>query len=581
MGKFITLFFLTIFAERHATCKAASCSCDLKGIVCDTNCCCDPQCTVANKLAFSECIQTKENRIEKVCVSDSVLYSTNGKYQAEGSAIGLFCIFRDNYETRHFYSTVSSVTSQKAFNDLLMKYQTSTYGVASTLIFSYEKSFKAGDPLFVLLSDNKQGYISHPASFTSGFCEDSNEARFLESNTTVCSRQVLNLSSQCTSEKGWDAKGYAAGFKVAPFPSFILGINIFRKRSNMSSSNNSVELVSVTDPRLVDPTLNLPFKCKDDSGTVLDCPFTTLPSPSYSGDVGSGKCDNVVIEVQYKVNYTINTTVELSEVEISFVLGSISDNTQFFQQTHTMLFEEKPVGNITNTTVIARSGNPGYVFGLPVVSGKVFVDFATQSNFIAVNQERSSWFSTITSSSQGLCSTTSLRLPISFGTDFRSGCFIIVKDAMTLTECEQLQKDIYSVLLRDLPSHIASFGNSTGTAIDQWVAVINNQATAMVAVSNSQCGNMVTGVLFEFLFAKTGYSANPQYKIVGFQVKYDADRILLNQCNGLLCQTTTTRKVEITQAVSFIDVSSTPQTEVKEKPKFKSKAPNDFFYPFL
>lgn len=51
---------------------------------------------------------------------------------------------------------------------------------------------------------------------------------------------------------------------------------------------------------------------------------------------------------------------------------------------------------------------------------------------------------------------------------------------MTLTECEQLQKDIYSVLLRDLPSHIASFGNSTGTAIDQWVAVINNQATAMV-----------------------------------------------------------------------------------------------------
>lgn len=65
-----------------------------------------------------------------------------------------------------------------------------------------------------------------------------------------------------------------------------------------------MELVSVTDPRLVDPTLNLPFKCKDDSGTVLDCPFTTLPSPSYSGDVGSGKCDNVVIEVSLFVSYT-------------------------------------------------------------------------------------------------------------------------------------------------------------------------------------------------------------------------------------------------------------------------------------
>lgn len=56
------------------------------------------------------------------------------------------------------------------------------------------------------------------------------------------------------------------------------------------------------------------------------------------------------------------------------------------------------------------------------------------------------------------------------------------------------------------------------------------------------------------------------------------------QCTGAFCQDVTanlTQRFEVSQTVSFIDVSQ-PATKVKgEAPIFIAKLPNDFFYPFL
>ena len=51
---------------------------------------------------------------------------------------------------------------------------------------------------------------------------------------------------------------------------------------------------------------------------------------------------------------------------------------------------------------------------------------------------------------------------------------------MTLAECENLQATIFSLLLKDLPTHIATYGNSNGEEIDEWIAVMNNKPTHQV-----------------------------------------------------------------------------------------------------
>jgi len=109
--------------------------------------------------------------------------------------------------------------------------------------------------------------------------------------------------------------------------------------------------------------------------------------------------------------------------------------------------------------------------------------------------------------------------------------------------------------------------------------VINTPPTVVATATNNVCTNMITDATYQILYAKTGYFANPQNQIVGFEVKYGTPRTLQSQCSGLLCSDV--NRVLISQSVSFIDVSTTPINEVKPKPKFRSKAPNDFFYPFL
>ncbi|XP_066912308.1 tectonic-3-like isoform X3 [Clytia hemisphaerica] len=151
---------------------------------------------------------------------------------------------------------------------------------------------------------------------------------------------------------------------------------------------------------------------------------------------------------------------------------------------------------------------------------------------------------------------------------------------MTTQDCVNLQNEIDNVLLpTNLPNRVTSFGNTITQNVDQWVTVINARPNAAPTESNGYCTNMMTDVSFRILYSKTGFYANPQNQIVGFEINYGSLKDLQYQCPGLFCDDV--NRALISQSVSFIDVSTTPVSEVKPKPKFRSKAPNDFFYPFL
>jgi len=49
----------------------------------------------------------------------------------------------------------------------------------------------------------------------------------------------------------------------------------------------------------------------------------------------------MLIEVEYRVKYNINTSVEISEVKVAFVLGSIgTGGASFLKQTFSYIFAE-------------------------------------------------------------------------------------------------------------------------------------------------------------------------------------------------------------------------------------------------
>lgn len=527
--------------------QSQSCACDLTTNLCDLNCCCDDDCTQDDKLTFSACFPTNENRIEEVCLSDNVLFSSNGKYQAQGNGGGLFCIYKDNYEARYSYSSVPFASTQASFQQLSPSHTTTFAPKSIQGNQNVLESYKAGNALSIIFDDGREGFLPQPTTFLTNECEDQIAARFLFSNTTSCTRSLNDIKTQCQSQQ-WNGLNYYTGFKITPFP---------------FTTNNSA---------LLTPSLTLPVKCFENGFTVA-CPTNTVQKPNWNGT----HCNNIMLHVEYELKYNINKTVGISQVDVSFVLGSLSKDVKSFEQTFSYKFNEDKTVD-PNATITRKSGNPGYIVGLPIIIGDLDVDSITLVESINISSQP---LQVIQSTQNGICPSEESMTPrkVEFGIDYQAGCFLSFSQPNTLLDCQKLQQDIYSILVSKLPTHIASFGNSLSQQPRDWVKVLNVQSTSEPSLSNGYCSNIVTDVLFQFLHAKTGYFVNPQSQIVGFEVQYGKGKDLKPKCFSLFCESV--NRVLITQAISFVDVSTTPVNKVKPKPKFRSKAPNDFFYPFL
>ena len=60
---------------------------------------------------------------------------------------------------------------------------------------------------------------------------------------------------------------------------------------------------------------------------ISPCPSNTIQNPVWNGT----HCENVLLEVEYNVQYDTNTTVEITAVEVTVVVGAISSTTSLEQ----------------------------------------------------------------------------------------------------------------------------------------------------------------------------------------------------------------------------------------------------------
>ncbi|XP_030837337.1 tectonic-1 [Strongylocentrotus purpuratus] len=615
--------------EVPANTDIGTCICDLTGNRCDVNCCCDPDCSSADVATFSQCSENAYVVEDKVCLRSSVIFNNNAEPETvDVTDPSLFCITRDNYAERNFYTVPQTVETVERFYELSDQYGSTSYAKPSEdTNATYSDFYKSGDVVYTLYESLALGQLGLPRGLTSDVCEDSNPAAYLFNQEVTCTRALTSLQTDCEQQPFLSARTYYEGFKVIgtpqflqdnPLPSPIL-VNLTTSMPEATTTtpmttptattptpdpgaatldpnatviDEFTTLVPVTElpgysfydeAGLVNISIRLPVLCRIVFGFVVDCNYTTeeVPFPVYNAS--SGTCQDVVLEVKYIITH--NSTDGIEEVEVELLLGSLTSTDLYPSQTFSTEFIKRD-----EVDVYPRSGNPGYVIGQPLMAGNLVEETQPDESIkqaISVGADPDSWLTVVRSSGDGTCVNDSdSRLPITFGENLRSGCTIQVSYESVSDVCGLIQATALNALNGNHPSHVATFGSSLPEVVGDWVEIFEDPISSN-PVSNEQgvCNNMYMALHVEVLYANVGALANPQAKIIGVRYNYpDASgQTLRYQCIGPYCQQgaeSLVQNFEVSVSVEFIDASTNPTASWAEKPAVESKLPNDFFYPF-
>ncbi|KAK3101664.1 hypothetical protein FSP39_005323 [Pinctada imbricata] len=615
------------------------CPCDLTGNACDVNCCCDTDCTAADNSTFTKCLTLSLNVDTRKCLQRELILTDNSPLTSEYDQGGLFCIYYDNYEERNYYSIPDFVTSIQTFNDYRDRYAGPTFTPAAQPATTFNQFYKYGDPVYVVYETLATGYLRQPRSLGSTQCADDNPVAYLKGESFGCRRPITSLNQNiCENTDYLKASTYYQGFKVVTSTflfSYIVNGTVVTtpvpttptpapttpsptpttETSNTTDSNVTTTTVTTTTvttttvpTTTVLTTTEAPFtinlynnsytielslqtnnlECRDTSGNIKACGFTSPPDPTYTGTT----CSNIVSGVEYILTH--DGTTGIVQAEVKLVFRDYNDAALPIAQTFTSTFQSS--GSQQNVT--ERSGNPGYVIGKPVRAGVLPTSAnATVGNRLAIVESLYD-LTVVKSSATGLCAQDAAnRIQVNFGENVRTGCLISFNlDSANVTQyCSVMQEAIINALeglnstdIRDGDSRrVATFGNSDILITGDWVQIIREGfPTFPVPSTDPVIGptcSLRMGMHIEILYAKVGALANPQNKITGIAFKYENPQEVTYTCAGSYCTPGNTgldQMFEVSQSVTFIDISQEATGYVGEPPIFIAKVPYDFFYPF-
>lgn len=517
------------------------CPCNLQTGQCDINCCCDPDCTEELSL-FTDCSVKTISSDPRLCQKDIVVYSINtaedGLFRVQ-SSVGqevnpdVFCIQSANYEEGMSFGT-PKIPTEENFDSLFGQFvgfffgttwdnsatQSSEIGNASGYLY--------GDVIQTVNEAGEQEFFPLPASAGTAHCLDANPAAFLKEQTSRCIRS-FDLAQDCSTLEALDLRTY-----------IILNIR--------SGKNNEAKVIGVEVSDITLESLEGTWTSVDPAESVAYFPVLL-----ESGDV----CNNVVKQVQYIFRYS--EAGEILSVMASFLLGAIKSVMVPIQQEFQITFLQE----ITSTAGMRFSGNPGYVVGLPLVSGTRTADGIVQNT-----DPKGSLTILQNSGEQDCMFGSSRRSPVLFGIDMVSGCTFRLSDAVN---CSLLSEVILSMLKgQNVPDYVASFGNSLPQNPMDWVPIQNQTMT-----TGTQTCSIPLSHHLEVKWAKYGTMGNPQAQIVSIM------ETVLTNTSSLALLTSAGGLLSVTTSVSFVDVSASARPGFKVPPTIDAKLPFDFFFPFV
>ncbi|CAI9564051.1 unnamed protein product, partial [Staurois parvus] len=512
------------------------CVCDLLVAQCDANCCCDPDCTVADFSVFSECSVSVVTGDRQLCMQESVLYSINTSTNIPQMVTetvqlvntNVFCVQTTNYQPALSYITPDEPTVAN-FDRLLGEFGGNQFNAKTNTVQNAVGSAQArnlsryeyGVPILT-----QDSYLKLPAPLGTKTCVDSNPVGFLVRQNFTCTQdvQLENCSIPALTLRTY------TGIQIVPVPNSQSGINVTVQAVTMQSIDGTLVRGNFSDQ---------------------------IPSYNSSTQI----CTNVVLGGSYSIIYTAQGAI--TNVLASFTLGTISRSP--FQQSFQIRFTEE------GTTPAVLSGNPGYVFGMPLIAG-----FKLPQSGIVKSTNRFGQLMLLKSSIDQSClSEEGKRVAVLFGYNMMSGCKLRLNSLnYTVAAFCQLVGDTTLNALKgqQFPEYVAQFGNTQPENVLDWVA-INMVSRGEQASAQAGMCKIPVSLELEVRWTKYGSLVNPQAQIVNVTEKISY-AFIPNNLGG-------DRTVQISTAVTFLDVSQAASPGYKAQPTIDAKLPFDFFFPFV
>ncbi|XP_069027389.1 tectonic-1 [Embiotoca jacksoni] len=397
----------------------------------------------------------------------------------------------------------------------------------STSELQSSPGYQYGDVMETAEESGQRGMFWFPAPGVTANCVDNSPAVFLKDQSSVCSRRVV-LDPDCS-------------FLPALSMDTYTNIQLFAGK-NTDAPVVPVEVASV----ILQSTDGTQTELKISGGESLS---PVLLNPML--------CGNVVLKVAYVITH--NPAGEIVIAVVSMVLGFVRKARLSVEQEFQIAFVQEDGGD----TAVHFSGNPGYVVGLPLVSGTKKADGIARS----VNPRDT--LSTLHSADDQDCLRgPQQRSPVLFGLDSVSGCTLRLQDVANCSLVSQLLLDV----LRgpNVPQYVASFGNSPLDSPLDWVQIKNK-----FNPTEAQSCSIPLSLHLEIEWTKYGSLVNPQAQIVSIKEVIQTNTSSLTRLSG------GSSIFSIRSSIAFIPVSAAALPGYTATPTIDAKLPFDFFFPFV
>lgn len=614
-----------------------SCACDVTANVCDYNCCCDPDCSdsaISRFESLGACsFEGNSASSYPVCYSSLDLERVNprgselgGQSTAQEAVGRALCVEVKNTAHKGFYYTTVELQDSAIFTTSNGQ-KDFDYSIDVITSLTPDIYYDQNDtiPVYYNVSStdyypgSNNGLFSIPVSNNlDGTCVD-NYVKFEVSTTepSKCTRSFSDadvFAAMCESELSMD--NYVNNLYLAR----NAHLTDYTKVTSSEVAVVEISTVYYVD-YLTGAETDVTSSWKSDgcdTAYETGSTYALLTDCAYSSDLQTATytdhdiCQGMVVGVTYYIVHdsanSFNISAVTADVYISDVPYSVNSTstvvTQYFEVQFSSVDDYNSKSNSLNGNEVtrARSGNPGYLQGKPVLYGydnspvdELITGLTIPSSLKSYDDSASFLFGT----SSCPVSTTSVYMQaVQFGYDSQSGCTVsISREELKAMCCQGSSTGCTSTVTSDYVDSdgvpyifdgplseenalVGYYGNADPLDSTQWFSfdVGSWSDTREWIEDTGTCQNMPSSLVYNFLVAKSGEKANPQNKIVAASSSVETS----NWVWRLPHDSTSTQTFQFTVTTTFVYTDKNQLTGyLPPAPPVLFEVPYDVFYPFL
>ncbi|XP_072764156.1 tectonic-3 isoform X2 [Anoplolepis gracilipes] len=517
---------------------------------CDINCCCDRDCNQFHLSAFSHC---KNYHVElydsRYCYNRNFIQRNNTAFILEKLGNNLFCILYDNLPSTYNADNDLKLNSEKDLQKMVeKKYKWKLKDNIGLPKYNLSKSYQHGDILWKLHNKSIETIDLLQSGFT-GICSFKKTLRYLENWKSACIQNNLTNMNRY----------------------------LFTTTFNNFTVIKSLPLFNDTFVRKQACQSNICLSVRSHycQNSFSECNGTRITSLCTNFT-----CINIVKSLKYVITH--NGSAGISNIDAYF---DIADTSHAFYQYFEVQYNWI---DANETRAFARSGNPGYIMGKPIISG---TSRANKSDEIFFN--KTNGFLTLPlAGKNGECDRINRHI-IAFGEDVKLRCSasLLIKN-FTALSCMELQNLTMRLLMMDSllnasnNAYVSKLGNVVKKDTTDWLRIMFDRIPQSVVSAHTigkqiLCSGLLTSMHLDVLYSKLSEPKSLiNYKILGIGITFGKEEdISWPKCSPKNC--TDILRINIISHVNFYDISKPSRYHFVGGPNLDITLPYDFFYPFL